>query len=554
MTTPSASRRLRPWLPATMIAVLWCLGFPALQQYNVTWDEALGDFFFGERYLSFFLSFDPAYLDFEANPYPEDREPDLGRSPFRIRPWEYYPVANTLAAGTSEVLSRRLGWLDGFDGFHAFNLILGALFLWVYFAFLDRRFGALVATSATILLFTAPRVVVHMMSNIKDFPLMAMFGLCAIAFLLAFESGSVRALLAAGVLLGLTLGTKANALFFPAIPALVWLAGGTPKAWDDRRRLLLGLLAAGATSVAVLYLTWPYLWGDPIRRYWEHFQYLSQRGGYISPESLAPVLEAILFTTPPVLLAFFAVGLVPCISAARRGERGAVLLLAWAALVLGRVLLPFAGNFDGVRHFLELFPALAAIAGLGVGWTVERLAGFAAARGARIQAAVRTAALAAVLLPGAWATVASHPFQIAYWNVFAGGLPGARAADQPQASDYWGTSYRLGMEWLNENAPENAKLVVPVVEHAVRLVAPQRLRDDILLLPVTTPFSPRIAPERLRWTLEAAAEGPVYVMFVERRDWMNALMADCLNRLEPEVTWHLEGEPILRIYRYTPPP
>ena len=93
---------LRWLIPAVAIAVLFAAGFPALDQYNVTWDEALGDLFFGERYLSFFTSFDPVYLDFQSNPYPAERRPDLFVSPFKIRPWEYYPFANTLAAATSD--------------------------------------------------------------------------------------------------------------------------------------------------------------------------------------------------------------------------------------------------------------------------------------------------------------------------------------------------------------------------------------------------------------------------------------------------------------------
>ena len=100
------ARPRRPWLlPLVAVALLCLVGFGALDRYGVTWDEALGDFFFGQRYLSYFTSFDPIYLDFAADPYPTDRLPDLRASPFRNRPWEYYPVANTLAAATSRYAS-----------------------------------------------------------------------------------------------------------------------------------------------------------------------------------------------------------------------------------------------------------------------------------------------------------------------------------------------------------------------------------------------------------------------------------------------------------------
>ncbi|MEE8526787.1 MAG: glycosyltransferase family 39 protein [Thermoanaerobaculia bacterium] len=534
-------------IPALMIALLFAAGFPALDQYNVTWDEALGDLFFGERYLSFFTTLDPAYLDFDADPYPPERRPDLSLSPFKVRPWEYYPFANTLAAATSTVLARWLGWLDPFDGFHAVNLFLAAILVWVLFRFLAPRLGLVAATVAVGLLFTSPRIVCHLMANIKDFPLMVLFAVTAVVFFRAYEAGSVRGLVGAGALWGLALATKANALFFPCIPMALLILGRWPAAWRGRRTALaLGLLGAAAVGVAVMVAVWPYLWADPVGHFREHLEYIGFRKGFTRPESIAPVFEAVLFTTPPVFLTLFGIGLVPALRRAWKRDRLALFLLAWVATALGRYVLPQAVNFDGVRHFLELFPAMAAIAGLGAAKIGKRFT----ASVPRHRQQLKAALLVVLLLPGSWQVLRAHPFQIAYWNVFAGGYAGARAANLPQAGDYWGMSYRLGLRWLNDNAPEAAFLAVPVIEHAVRLVASERLRPDIQLLPVTTPFSPRIAPERLAGTRELARQRPVYVMFVERRDWLNQLMVDCLRTLEPEAVWELEGAPVLSIYRY----
>ncbi len=548
-------RRLRWLIPAVLIAGLFAFGGPALDQYNVTWDEALGDLFFGERYLSFYASLDPAYLDFRADPYPEGRRPDLRFSPFRTRPWEHYPAGATLAAASSTVLSRWLGLLDPFDGYHAVNLLLAALLIWVFFRFLAERFGLLAATAALGLLLSSPRVFSHLMANIKDFPLMVFYTLAVVVFYQAWEAGSTRGLLAAGALWGVALGTKANALFLPLVPLGLAALGGLPGAWRGRRaRLLWTCAGAGALGALVMVAVWPYLWADPLGRLAENLRFVVLRKGTTRPESFAPVLQAIFLTTPPAFLALFAAGLMPCLRRARQGQRAAQLLLVWIAAVLARYLVPQAVNYDGVRHFLELFPAMAAIAGLGVAW----LAKHAAILAGRVLPAMperrlRAAFLALVLLPGAWALLRTHPFQLAYWNLFAGGYAGARAADLPQAGDYWGTSYRLGMRWLNQNAPRDALVAVPVIEHAVRLVAPERLRGDLLLLPITTPYSPQIPPERLARTRQEARSRPLYVMFVERRDWMNELMRDCLERLEPEVEWQLEGEPVLAIYRYRSP-
>lgn len=548
-------RRLRRLVPALLGLVVVVFGWPSLELYNVTWDEALGDFFFGERYLYFFTTWDESYLDFAGDPFPSDHQPDLGRSPFRGRPWEYYPVANVLAAATSKVFSGWLGWLDPYDGFHALNLLLALVLIAGFFPFLADRFGLVAATAGLVLLFTSPRVFVHMMANIKDFPEMVFFSLTCVVFLRGWDGGSVGDLLAAGALAGLALGTKANAVFLAPILLATMALGGLPAAWRGRMKQLVPALVGSATLAAgLLLVSWPYLWGDPLGRLARHYHYLAGRHAVMNEASFAPVLEAVFLTTPPVLLLFFVVGLVPCVRQALRRDRAAILLLSWIAVVLGRYLMPQAVNFDGVRHFLELFPAMAAVAGAGVAWLGKGLANALAARSADLSPRrLRAAFLLLVLVPGTRAVLATHPFQIAYWNTFAGGFRGAWERQLPQACDYWGTSYRLGMEWLNENAPPGALLVVPVMEHTVRLVAPERLRDDILLLPVTTPLSPRIDPERLRLTREAALSRPVYAMFVDRRDWLNQIMVDCLRHLEPEVTWDLDGAPVLWIYRYRPP-
>ncbi len=558
MNSPLGERELRRLVPAAMILGLFAFGIPALDQYNVTWDEALGDLFFGERYLSYFTSFDTAYLDFRADPYPGDRRPDLRLSAFRGRPWEHYPVGGTLGAVSSTVLSRWLGLVDPFDGYHAVNLLLAALLIWVFFRFLAERFGLLAATASVGLLLSSPRVFCHLMANVKDFPLLVFYTLTVVVFFRAWEAGSTRGLLAAGALWGLALGTKANALFLPLIPLALVALGGLPDAWRRQRaRPVLTLLGASALGVTVMVAVWPYLWADPLGRLAENLRFVALRKGTTRPESFAPVVQAILLTTPPAFLVLFAAGLVPAVRLAWRRQRDALLLLIWIAAVLSRYLVPQAVNYDGVRHFLELFPAIAAVAGLGGAWLAGNLVMLTRrvwppAGRRRTALAVRAAFLVLILAPGLWALLRTHPFQIAYWNVFAGGYAGARSANLPQACDYWGTSYRLGLRWLNENAPGDSLLAVPVIEHAVRLVAPERLRDDIILLPVTIPFSPKIPPERLVRTRQASRSRLLYVMFVERRDWMNELMRDCLEHLEPEVEWQLEGEPVLAVYRYRP--
>lgn len=539
-------------LVALLVAALWTLGFASLSRYNVTWDEALGDLFFGQRYLSYFTSFDARYLDFAADPYPAGTVPDLSSSPLRRVPWEHYPVASTLGAASSALFARALGWLDPFDGFHAANLLLGALLLAAFVPFVARADGRPAAFAAALLLFSAPRVAGDLMANLKDFPLLVFYSLALFAFHRAWRRGSAAGIVGSGALWGLALGVKANALFLPAVALLALALAGPGEAWRGRGRALAGALAgAGAAGIALFVASWPYLWSDLVARFGANLRYVALRRGITRPESLIDPLAATLWTTPLPLLLLALAGLIAAWPRLRRRDSATVLLAAWIAVVVARLYLPGAVNFDGVRHFLELFPPLAAFAGLGAA-ALARLAArpFAGGRAARW---VAGAALALPLAAQATTLAAVHPFEIAYWNPIAGGLGGAQRRGLPQAGDYWGASYRLGLDWLNAHAPRGAVVAVPIAEHAVAVVAPLRLRADLGLAHLASPLRPEIPPESLARLRELAATTPVLVMTVRRDDWTNALVEECRRRLTPLVRWTLDGGEVLSIYRYLPP-
>src|SRR5207253_7512840 len=106
---------MRRLVPFALAGLLLAAGFASLHQYNATWDEAVGDLFFGQRYLSFFTSFDTKYLHFMEDPYPAGFRSDLRFAPFRRRPWGHYPVASTLATISSRTISGP-GVPDASDG------------------------------------------------------------------------------------------------------------------------------------------------------------------------------------------------------------------------------------------------------------------------------------------------------------------------------------------------------------------------------------------------------------------------------------------------------
>ncbi len=532
--------------PVALALLLIFLGGHSLRAYNVTWDEALGEFFFGQRYWSFFTTWDWAYLDFASDPYPEGFAPDFSASPGRELPLQFFPVGGTLAAATSELLFRQLGWLDPYDGYHAVNLWLAVVFVFVFHGFLLRSFGPVVAVLAPFLLFLCPRLVFSLMANTKDFPAMILFGITLVVFLFAYRRGSFAGVVGSGVLFGLSVAAKTNGLFVAPVVGLLFLLAPLPPGWRHRGHALLAILGAGVVGVGAFVAAWPPTWEAPLRLLWEYGQSLATRAASVRPESIAPFLPNLVFTTPLPFLALFGVGIWPLAQRLRRREGAALLITLWIAVVAGRYALPGVVNFDGVRHFLELFPPMAVVAALGLAWLLEQ----ARRRSARLLRGALLGAVATLPLASmAWSLASCHPFEIAYWNAGIGGLPGARARDMAQAGDYWGASYRLGLDWLNEHAAPGSALAVPLIEHAVRVVAPERLRPDLTLLALPG-AKEREALNRLR---EEAKQRDVYVMFVPREDWMNGLMRYFLSFAKPVERWDLEGEPILLIYRLAGP-
>ena len=120
----------------------------------------------------------------------------------------------------------------------------------------------------------------------------------------------------------------------------------------------------------------------------------------------------------------------------------------------------------------------------------------------------------------------------------------------PQSGEYWTTSYRQGIDWLNVHAPPHSALAVPIAEQTVAIVAPVRLRKDIELVRYA-PAVPPYDPERLPHLAERAQRQPVFVMFIRRDENGNELTRACIGRLKPVAQWSRDGVPLMEIYNLT---
>lgn len=390
-----------------------------------------------------------------------------GRHPldFMLEPFEAYGSLAALgAAATSAVLHDALGVADRIVGHHAFLLLCGGALVGLTAALGARAGGARTGLLAALLLATAPRVFFEAQTNASDLPAAVAWAGALIALVAALEGGRTGPLVAAALAAAALGATRlTNLLFLPAVPAL-WLAcSGTAR----RQALALGAarwwrvpLAAAVFAAGAL-LARPLAWPDPagvLRTVFDRLlvpPYWTAKGladvfydGQLvagGPPEFHAVMLAV--TTPLPFLVLLVPGLVVLF---RRRRALAWLLVAWIAVVFGRHVVLGRGNYDGIRHVLDAFPALAVLAGAGLEAALGATAARVPRRGARLVWAAGTAAAVAA---GVVAIVRLHPYTVAYYNPLVGGLGGAAARFE---TEYSGVAYREALLWAaRELGPED---------------------------------------------------------------------------------------------------
>jgi hypothetical protein len=184
------------------------------------------------------------------------------------------------------------------------------------------------------------------------------------------------------------------------------------------------------------------------------------------------VPELFLLKEPEIFLALGISGAAGALVTALRRDvattrRAIFVLLVFAAMFpIALTVLTRPAMYNGIRHFVFLAPALAALGGLAGTWIAGRL--WRTWRPA-------VALAAAVLLGGLFLPIREmirlHPYQYSHFNVLAGGI---RAADDRYMLDYWGLSFKEAAQELR--ARLTASMATPTDKRRwrVAICGPQR--------------------------------------------------------------------------------
>lgn len=537
---------------AAVIGLYLAVFFATVSDYGITWDSANGEMLVGDRCYAFLRTGDWRHLEFLSR-LEFERRADYPRFPsgypqlFAIHMPGLGPA---LTSAGAELFYGVLGWLDPIDAHHAVLGLLVAVQLVLLYAFALSTWGVAAALASVVFLATYPRYWADTHNDPKDIVEAVVFTAVVLLGHRAIRSGRALLFLIGSITWGFALAAKANAFFLPFVlaPSLLLALVAQVRGSEPRWRPLVWatLLVSPCVAFGTMLLAWPMLLVSFPVRVGEYLAFLRARGGS-GPAHFQwePWVDAVV-TMPPALLPLLAIGVAHIVAEARRSREHrslCLLLLAWLALPVLRVSVPYANDFDGIRHWIEFVPAACLIAGKGLH---ELLAAVARRFPAAIPTRVSQGALAltvslGVLAPTLAWQVRAHPHQVVYYNALVGGLGGAQKLGLRGATDYWGSSYRQGLEWLSQHAEPRARLVVGVAQHIVVPVHHLYLRHDIEVREIATLKDLLDEPH--------ATGRPLYLMYITRPAFypevMRALPLE--GTVVHEIT--VDGGVILRIHR-----
>ena len=543
--------KIFPYLLAVAFLVI---NLFTLDDYGINWDEPI-HFMRGQAYLRYFftgkknyeglpkLKFhypkNDRYLLVDKLDFEDDRQ--FRRSFYQsdYRNGEYFlnhdtghpPLNGILAAATNWIFYQKLGVLGDIESYHLFEVFTGAILVLTVSLFTQETYGVFAGLIAGLSLTLYPLFWAESHFNIKDPVESCFFGLTIYSFYKAVKYQSAKWMIFSAIFCGMALGTKFNIVFVPLI-ILPWLAVTGFRQNLFKRKLLIPLFFYPLVVLAIFFISWPYLWQDPIRRVTEIIQFYKGVGLHhdYQPESFyiygfnTYPIQAIIFTTPLVILFFSFIGIITSIFLFRKEkEKTSFLWLLWFLVPILRVTVPGTTIYGGVRQIMEYIPAMALLAGLG-----------AHSMATLLRSHLAKIVIAFMFIPITLKLISLHPNEGLYFNPLIGGLKGAAKRNFPNWGVSLGNEYRQGINWLNANTQENAKLTLAIGydSNAPRIW----LRKDI---DISNEFRSGIR-----------REGEYVMELTSQLNWPSFYYFTYVRRfLKPLYEVKVEGVPILTIWK-----
>lgn len=488
------------------------LGLVTLSDYGVNWDEPF-HFMRGQAYLHYYSSGGekdygslPPYPRINTNCFgdndttclnspagPTDRENYTGKNlvyeesikqlyPKEATRWRSYyqhdtynfneiiktenghpALGDIMSAFSNYIFYQKLHVLGDIESHHLFEVFTSFLIVLGISIIVYSELGTLPAIVSSFALASYPLFFAESHFNIKDPPEAAFFGLTIIFFYFGIIKNKWQYLTLSSIFAAFAVGTKFNAFFIAPILGLWFIYYLAICVWNKNKIKLpiFSLLLYPFVVIFIFYITWPYLWDNPLHNFLNIVQFYKQIGTGTPVEmseylylgwNTYPIIW-IFYTTPIPILILSVIGFfVSIYTVVMKKNHFSLLVILWFAIPIIRSSFPNSSIYGGVRQLMEFLPAMAILAGIGTYF-------FFRIKKLRL---LISCAIFLGLLFTTWEMVKIHPNQNVYFNQLIGGLSGAKDKKIPYWGNSYGNAYQQGVEWLNKNAEPNAKVGLPI--------------------------------------------------------------------------------------------
>ena len=393
---------------------------------------------------------------------------------------------------------------------HGATFLLFSLGVVFFYRLCLRHFGSRpAALFGCGCLVISPRILADAFYNSKDLPFLSLFVISVYTLVRFLDEGTAKRAFWHALSSALLVDIRIVGLLVPAMTLflgagdLLFVRSSRPPV--ARRAAMLAVYAALLACLVVAFF--PFLWRSPLEHVLAVFARMSRFPfhrtvlylGQDIPATLLPwhyLPVWIGITTPLASLALLGVGLptvaASCLTTPTRlfgqtERRNRLLWALWGLLPVALVVATKAVVYDGWRHLYFVYPGLVMIAVEGTkriaAWVRGRLP---ARRGALAGALAGTACLLVFAEPLLF-LARHHPYGNVFFNRLAG--DGMQAVRDRFEVDYWGLSYRRGLEHvlrrdqrprvrvlLKPGVGEASAAILPAVDRR-RLVFAERRRD-----------------------------------------------------------------------------
>lgn len=368
--------------------------------------------------------------------------------------------------------------LDQASARHLVNFLFFQLGVYFLYRLARRWMRSSAALAASTLFAWQPLLWGHAFINPKDPPFLTFFlasiclGFEMVDTIAPEKKTSITTVILPAVFLGITtsiriLGPLAGLLVatyfaFTIIKRTNLRVSVSPTAAPARAGAWLLFSSYAFLAMGVMFLTWPYLWENPITRFFDVLRFMSDnptnlsvlfgsevyRAGELPRRYLPFMLTATL--TEAVWILFVAgvvIGYRKLITDASSQRSNnlvtATLTLSWFVILVTYALMRKPAMYDGFRHFQFILPPIFVFTGFTFEFLFEKLRQISQTHQSWLHAGL----IGVVLAPGLIGIAQLHPYEYTYYNSFVGGTAGAF---RNYETDFWLTCYKDAVEELND--------------------------------------------------------------------------------------------------------